>query len=323
MENKPNHTIETILIKVQEEGKKWVAFEGFELPDSVWGMHFFQSAIEAGAFCSDNHFRRDPEDGELIDQSYLYYPIENLIAECRQVTGPVPDLPAMLKSIEAFLHLEDIEPAALDQTGNFSLLLALGRVAAASKTVVITPLEWIAPYHIVEHRHQSAGLIYELGHSHRVLDSYSNLADARSAFEALAKEMPCKEERAFSDLLLVGQFKDQEFQLDIEGYPEYGCGMAITQAWVQNKALIVHQICDPALKTAVEQRFFIRLNNTSDGLSHLDDRLNGIVPGSSLQSFYDSNFRAVFNVEQLSVLKDHLHKVAPKKLQLPGKRFVP
>ena len=98
--------------------------------------------------------------GSLAFEKHLINPIEiDTSAIARQMAEQSLYLPAgkLIEDMEASLSQGLVFPVVWQRS--------------------VDPLKEIEEYHVIAHQHEG-GMIYEIGHSHRVLESFGNLVEA-------------------------------------------------------------------------------------------------------------------------------------------------
>lgn len=317
--------MEAVIKYLEDElksGNNWAAFEGGDLPDHRFGIHCFTSSIEAETFCSENLFTRDPEDGDLIDLNYGYHSIQNLLSEFGGHRVTPHNMLTSPKNIDDQLKTAGIESRYAWEQEDNCIQLAYGRVLPVRRKVSFIPEPIISAYHIVRHHHQYMGMIYELGHSSRILESFDKKEEAMAAFNRIAADIPPDEKHCRTELWLVAAYNGMQLHLDMEGPPMYNTGLVIAGAGHNHGILKINQVCDPLQTVTVEQRFFIQYDQTAKQLLMLNDRLEKINL-QGIRSYWSSGCQSVMGEELLHASKLFYGTGAPAQAQKNIKRNWP
>ncbi len=232
--------------------------------------------------------------------SYFFYSIDNLIKEFQVAQGLVLPMLTLPEQVEAMARENGVVAFSEHLHPFTATELAHGCIVPVMKPITFTPVERMEQFHIVCHAHEYKGLIYEVGHSHGILQTFSGFGTAEETFGELARRLPARTSRISYDLILVGQFRDQTLRLNSEGYPEYNTGLPLKTAFYEEGSLKINLIMDPFKQMTINQRFFAGYNSDKEQLVYFDDRLQEIVPGASVQSFIESNFRSNLGILLLS-----------------------
>ena len=267
------------------EGKPWVVFN--DQPDKDLhsiAKHFFTSAGAAAQFCDEANNAFDFMEQVFNFDNYVYMPVATLKAamayearessriDVTEITGQLAEQNLYLLPGSSFNQLE----ASLEQ-GLFFPVTWQG---------AIDPLKEIAEYHVIGHQH-NGGQIYEIGHSHRVLESFSNYREARGFMDnaVLYNELADKG----TDYLLVGRFHDRPLELDMEDYTMPHAGLTLVTAHHNyhhgHDYHEVQSLFEPAM---IEQYFFAGLHEGK--LRLYNDKLEPTTIGSIQHPFYLTHF---------------------------------
>ncbi|NII26136.1 hypothetical protein HB364_13665 [Pseudoflavitalea sp. X16] len=273
-----------VLEQQSQAGKPWVVYEKYKLPEHPSELSFFDSATAAAAFCEANQWVRDPEDGSYNEGCYHFHTAANLQAEYQYLSGEPPKL--LISPDVLWRHLLDnnIHPHNLFDERSAIIKLAYGRTEVMSKPITFIPNQVSSQYHIVQHSHQSAGLIYELGHGTKVLYSNSDYASAVGEFFSLGERLPPDQKGYSINLNFIIQYKDLPLILDMEGHPANNCGLTLGYVNNRNGQVAFELVCDHHRPIITNLQFFTRYDPEQSRLIHLDDRLTEISPGSTLLS---------------------------------------
>jgi hypothetical protein len=216
------------LDQVVKDGKPWVAFNeqaDKELHSNL--IHVFASAGEAERFCEDSNGAFDFAEQVFNFNNYIYMQAATLKASLEfeeRLANPIAiDTLAIARQMaEQNLYL----PAG-KSIADLKASLSQGLVFPAVWQRLVDPLKEIAEYHVIAHQHDG-GMIYEIGHSHRVLESFGSLGKTRSFMDSaiLFDELPDKG----TDYLVIGRFHGQPLELDVEGYAVPHSGLTLVTA---------------------------------------------------------------------------------------------
>lgn len=299
----------------QKAGNHWVVFEGYELADSVYRLHAMASAIEAQSFCDGNGWVREIEDGSYREASYHFHAIENLLREYRSMTGIQEEMKATIEELKSRLQEQSLEINTYGDSEDLLLQLGIGRIVPARRSITLIPEQVIDSFHIALHHHQYAGgLIYELGHSAELRLSFTDKDKAHEAFLELSETIPQNSQRSMTELLLIGSFKGEQLQLDMEGFPLYYTGLVLSTAGRVSSEVKIEAVRDLTQTINIEQRFFIRFDETHNCVLTLDDHLQVTSTSSQLRSYCGYNFMCYMSKENIERVKLQNSK-APKANQ--------
>lgn len=319
------HTAQLLdfLDRAKEEGKNWVAFNDLHdatlLPEQ---MHAFHSAADAEYFCSGHNYEAaqlsEHLPGYIGQPAYYHYmAIDSLRYAITGQSGKLPEV-----SMSEVSHLLQQQSLYLLPGGQYDRMEAVfqhGELFPVTWKKAVIPADEVVQYHVVQHEH-TGGQVYEIGHRHRVLESFTDFEQARLYMEGgvnLSESM-----REKYDYLLVGQFRDKPLRLDVEGYPEPGCGLtfmtAIRQYNTESRTSEyvwhpVHSLHDPV---SITQQLFAIYNPSDNRLKTYDGSLMETRPEENLASVYPSYFMYYdsitiknsikMNTENLKYLQENL-----------------
>ncbi|WP_179415558.1 hypothetical protein HDF19_00095 [Mucilaginibacter sp. E4BP6] len=264
-------------------GKPWVAYnvqDGNELhPNSI---RVFASALEAERYCEENNNAFDFAEQVFNFDNYIYMQAVTLKASLaleKQLTNPVAiDTSAIARQMaEQSLYLpagksiDDLEASFLQ-----------GLVFPVIWQRLVDPLKEIAEYHVIAHQH-NGGMIYEIGHSRRALESFSSLREARTFMDSavLFNELAGKE----ADYLIVGRFHGQQLELDVEGYAVPHSGLTLVTAHHNyENGHDYYELHSLSEKAVISQYFFLGLKDEKIVL--YNDKLEPTGIDQPQQPFY-------------------------------------
>ncbi|WP_126248093.1 hypothetical protein [Chitinophaga rhizosphaerae] len=223
--------VEKELGRLEEQGHRFVAFEGaFRNRDQIQ-LISFQTYNEAVKFCNRNAWVPDEED-QMREGNYHIHLTENLAAELKwQMHGIVPSVTPQTDIVR---ELSAIPNFSINLTGDLRALyrLAAGRTELMDGVRLIVPSEEAARFHVVRHQHQDqGGLIYELGHSATITFSSESLSDCK---QVMLQDDWIKHEskREIREVLIACEYKGKRFEIDDEGFPIGACGKVISSRYI-------------------------------------------------------------------------------------------
>ena len=266
-----------------KDNKPWVAFNDQadkELHPNA--MHVFASAGEAERFCEENNNAFDFAEQLFHFDNYIYMQAATLkgsIAFEKQLINPIEiDTSAIAQQMaEQSLYL----PAG-KSIDDLEASLSQGLVFPVIWQRLVDPLKEIAEYHVIAHQH-NGGMIYEIGHSHRVLESFGNFLEASTFMDSavLFNELAGKE----ADYLIIGRFHGQQLELDVEGYAVPHSGLTLVTAHHNyENGHDYHELYSLSEKATISQYFFLGLKDEKIAL--YNDRLEPTSLDSRQQAFY-------------------------------------
>jgi hypothetical protein len=278
-----NEQLISDLDQAVKDGKPWVAFNDQadkELHSNA--IHVFASAGEAERFCEESNGAFDFAEQVFNFDNYIYMQTATLKASLefeKQLANPIEiDIPAIARQLaEQNLYL----PAG-KSIDELEASLSQGLVFPVVWQRLIDPLKEIEEYHVIAHQH-NGGMIYEIGHSHRVLESFGSLKEARTFMDSavLFNELADKG----TDYLIVGRFHGQPLELDVEGYavPHSGLTLVTAQHNYEN-GHNYHELHSLSEKATISQYFFAGLKD--DKIVLYNDKLEPTSLGSGQQPFH-------------------------------------
>jgi hypothetical protein len=276
----------TFLDCAVSEGKPWVAFN--EQPDKellLPAIHVFSSAGEAERFCEDNNGIYDFTEQVFNFDNYMYMQAATLKASLafeERLANPITvDTSAIARQMaEQSLYL----PAG-KSIDDLEASLSQGLVFPVVRQRLIDPLKEIEEYHVIAHQH-SGGMIYEIGHSHRMMESFRSMSDARTFMDSavLFNELAGKG----TDYLIIGRFHGQALELDMEGCAVPHSGLTLVTAHHNHEhGHDYHELHSLSKKATLSQYFFIGLKDEKIAL--YNDMLEPASVGSRQQPFYPTH----------------------------------
>jgi len=268
------------------DGRPWVAFN--DQPDKErhqQAMHFFGSAGEAEQFCEESNGIYDFAEQFFNFDNYIFMQAATLKASVEleeRLANPIAiDTTAIAQQMaEQNLYL----PAG-KSIDDLEATLSQGLVFPVVWQHQIDPLKEIEEYHVIAHQH-SGGMIYEFGHSHRVLESFGSLREASSFMDSavLFNELADKG----TDYLIIGRFHDQPLELDMEGYAVPHSGLTLVTAHHDHEhGHDYHELHSLSEKATLSQYYFIGLKDEKIAL--YNDMLEPTSVGTRQQPFYPTH----------------------------------
>jgi len=266
-----------------KDGKPWVAFNNQTDKELHPGsIYVFASAGEAERFCEEFNGALDFAEQVFNFDNYIYMQAETLKASLefeKQLTNPIEiDTSAIARQMaEQSLYLQ-----AGKSIDDLEASLSNGLVLPVVWQRMVDPLREIADYHVIAHQH-NGGMIYEIGHSHRALESFSSLGEARTFMDSavLFNELADKG----ADYLIVGRFHGQQLELDVEGYAVPHSGLTLVTAHHNyENGHDYHELYSLSEKATISQYFFLGLKDEKIAL--YNDRLEPTSLDSRQQAFY-------------------------------------
>ncbi|RKR80677.1 hypothetical protein BDD43_0809 [Mucilaginibacter gracilis] len=321
------------LKEARAKGHRWVAFNERESQTPDWlRFHFFDSSADAEQYCYGRNF---PDD--LIDSPGLDHGVER------------PDeIPADYRFMAIDSLQAALQPEALTNINTeFDLVKSVGQLADQMKkqsvrlipgsqyegwrdtlqNELVFPVEWIktimpeqeiAQYHVVQHEHPGHQ-VYEIGHRHRVMESFNSFEQARDYMEHAVNLSSAMNERY--DYLLIGQYKNKPLKQGLEGDLPANCGLTLLTANYQysNDPKIMeyrwHHIHSPGDPAQIHQYMFAKFNRAEDKLDLYNVRLQKASPEDYTVSIFPSHFinypitlknSLIMNEQNLNYLKESL-----------------
>jgi hypothetical protein len=310
-------------------GQNWVVFNNNENHTPDWMKYrFFSSAAEAEENCSGRNYPPDyydqPDYGyEVIhfDDEAPDYRFMAIDTMQRLLEPPALNHKPLEMPINTIVELMDRQSVHLLPGGRYDQLLA------TFQKEELFPVEWIKPvipeqevaqFHVVEHEH-AGHQVYEIGHRHRVLESFSSFEQAHRYMEHCVSLSGAMGERP--DYLLIGQYHNKPCRLDMEGAPEANCGLTFLTANFQyntetkEREYVWHQIHSLQGPANIHQYMFAKYNVADGQLQLYNDRLQPADPRAYLVSVYPAHFNndpitikhsIIMNEKNLDYLKEEL-----------------
>jgi hypothetical protein len=288
------------LQQAQMEGKPWVAFD--DQPDKElhpMDLHFFASAAEAERFCDEANGPDTFADQVFNWDHYVFIQTETLAVRLGQqelvtiwddaarIAGQMAKQSLYLSAGHDFYDLEKA--------------LSSGLVYPVLWQRSIDPLTEIAEFHVIAHQH-NGGQIYEIGHSHRVLESFGSLKDARAFMDnaVLYNELGDKA----TDYLIVGRYHNQKLEMDMEGYAQPHSGLTLVTAHHNydhgHDYHELHSLFEPA---TISRNYFVGL--TDGKLRLYNDKLEQTTVTETYRPFYPAHFNNDYlNTKNSSIMNE-------------------
>jgi hypothetical protein len=268
-----------------KESKPWVVFD--DQPDKVLqpqDLHFFESASAAEKFC-------DAANGAFDFVEQMYYPdnyryIQAAALKSSLEVGMAESISHDVSAVARQMVEQNLFLLPGTSYEVFEKALSRGHLQPVSWQRTIVPLKEIAEYHVIAHQHDG-GMIYEIGHSRRLMASFDNLRDARTFMDSavLYNELADKG----TDYLIVGRFHDQRLELDMEGHAMPHSGLTLVTAnYNFENSHDYHELQSLFEPATVRQHFFA---GVKDGeLCLFNDKLEPTTVGMAQQPFYPTYF---------------------------------
>ena len=270
-------------------GFRWVGYPGTDRPLTTENLLCFNSAMEASNWC------QLPENeagaGQTMVEVRYFKPITDILISIElkltgkePVTFPPEDIPEILQKCQ-------VSPIFRHTYDSLCIQLSTGEIAVANHTRELVPAEHIERYHLVSHHHQ-LHQNFQVGHSVRLIESFTHFSEGHRKFLELAPELTHDRAESIADLILVGQFRNGDILLDIEGRPDINTGITVATAYEYMGVLKLEANANLHLPQTIDQRLFVKLDAGVKGLQFLNDNLEPANTNTSFQSvhhywFYD------------------------------------
>jgi hypothetical protein len=286
--------------EAEKEKKPWVAFD--DQPDKElhpMELHFFSSAVEAERFCDEANGADTFADQVFNWDHYVFMQTDTLAArleikELKTVWNDAARIAGQMAKQNLYL------PAGHDFY-DLEKAVSSGLVYPVLWQRSIDPLTEIAEYHVIAHQH-SGGQIYEIGHSIRMMESFGSLRDARVFMDSavLFNELADKG----TDYLIVGHYRDQKLELDIEGYAQPHSGLTLVTAHHNydhgHDYHELHLLFEPA---TISRNYFVGL--TDGKLRLYNDKLEQTTVTETYRPFYPAHFNNDYlNTKNSSIMNE-------------------
>ncbi|WP_439696986.1 hypothetical protein ACFGVS_00485 [Mucilaginibacter sp. AW1-7] len=266
-------------------GNPWVVFN--DQPDKILqpqDLRFFSSAGAAEKFCDAANGEFDFAEQMFHSDNYRYMQAATLKAslEMDVEKNIKMDITAVARQM-AEQNLSLLPGTSYDV---FESALSRGQLLPVSWQRTIDPLKEIEEYHVIAHQH-SGGMIYEIGHSHRVLESFGSSGEARSFMDSVVfyNELADKG----TDYLIVGRFPGQSLELDVEGYAVPHSGLTLVTAHHNYENGHDYHELQPLSEPATVSRYFF-MGVRDGGLLLFNDKLEPTTLDVVQQPFYPTHF---------------------------------
>lgn len=290
----------------EASGWNWVAFSARQNEDQRPPVfEGFISAAEAQAYCNDNGISRsypyedDPYDVREEYMDYRFMPVDTLQKTYQMDKEiKVADLP--LGSLTEKMSGQSIQFLPGQSIEQVQPLLQSGAVFPVQWNNMIDPAQEVDRFIVVAHRH-AGHQVYEIGHSIRVVDSFSYLEKAEACFKEQVRQYTDNTDK--NDYLLIGHYKGRELIQDMEGWPESYSGITLRTANyqydtdLQAKVWNVQEINTLDEPKGIRHFLYARFDLNSEKLTLYNDRLREIKPEDLKVSTYPDQF----NYERLTI----------------------
>jgi hypothetical protein len=210
------------------EGKPWVAFRDDHEDITVSGnFTFFSSATEAEEFCDQLNYQLDPFEPNFGFENYIYTPVESLKRELEMIGSLKTSVDIDAVSIADQMAAQGLYLLPGKSIEDLQATFQQGLVYPVLWKKTIDPIEAIADFHVIGHRH-NGGQVYETGHSTRLMETFNKYNQAKNFIgnAVLYAELSDKD----IDYVLVGRFHNSPLQLDMEGYAQPHSGITLLTA---------------------------------------------------------------------------------------------
>lgn len=286
--------------EAQKEKKPWVAFD--DQPEKElhpFDLHFFSSAAEAERFCDEANGPDTFVDQVFNWDHYVFMQADTLAArlELKELVTIWDDA----ARIAGQMAMQNLHLPAGHDFYDLEKAVSSGLVYPVLWQRSIDPLAEIAGYHVIAHQH-SGGQIYEIGHSIRMMETFGSLRDARVFMDSavLFNELADKG----TDYLIVGRYRDQQLELDMEGYAQPHSGLTLVTAHHNydhgHEYHEVHSMFEPA---TISRNYFVGL--TDGKLRLYNDKLEQTTVRDAYRPFYPAHFNNdYFNTKNSSIMNE-------------------
>lgn len=305
------------LEEAKAQGHNWVAYD--DQPDGNLNplqLHSFHSVSEAEAFCNAFYYSNDfPE--LLHQEHYRYMAIDSLRYSLTHPGAKEPDI--AMGAVTGLMREQSVYLLPGGKYDQMEAVFQHGELFPVVWKKAIIPDEEVAVYHVVQHEH-TGGQLYEVGHHHRVMESFTTFEQAHEYMQRAVDQSGAMREQY--DYLLVGQYHHKPLTLDMEGAPETNCGLTFITAHYQYnvdsgaKEYIWHPIHSLRDVVSLEQHMFAMYHPSVNQLKLYDDCLMEAKPQDCTVSVYPAHFNyydsihiqnsQIMNIENLEYLKETL-----------------
>ncbi|SDF44797.1 hypothetical protein SAMN05216464_11847 [Mucilaginibacter pineti] len=268
-------------------GWNWTAFstrpnEDQRPPD----FEGFISADKAQAYCNDNGVSRsypyedDPYDVREEYLDYRFMPVEALQKAYHADKG-ITTINFPLGSLKEAMSSQSVQFLPGQTTEQALPLLQAETIFPVQWNKLIDPAQEVDRFHVIGHRH-AGHQVYEIGHSTRVVGSFSSLAEAEKCFKEQVRQYTDNTDK--NDYLLIGQYKGREVVQDMEGWPESYSGLTLKTANyqydndLQAKIWNVQEISTLDEPKGIRHFLYARFDPESEKLTLYNDRLQETRP---------------------------------------------
>ncbi|MDN5287454.1 MAG: hypothetical protein JWR38_3728 [Mucilaginibacter sp.] len=306
MEESNRREITDFLIQAKVTGHHWVAFEWSPGKD-IHTFHGFESAGEAEQFCNDTNatFNTQEQDWEYAD--YRYMPVQT-VQSAFEGNTPWHILAISLTSIRSQMNGQAADLLPGQQLEEFFPFLQSEGVFPVQWTKQIDPSANIERFYVIGHHHPGHQ-VYEIGHSTKIYDSFTSINQADEFLQILTAQDP--RNQAQQDYLLVGQYRDQQLRINLEGWPENYSGITLKTAFYQYDPVLkekswqvseVNLLSDPI---NIKHFLYARYDMSEGKLKLYDDRLQETKPEDLTVSTYPAHF----SYEELTIKKSIIMEI--------------
>lgn len=314
----PQLPIETYLKNCLKHGRQWLVLEGNDLhfdQNTAWAL---SSSLNALRVCRDQRQEIDATTGSIRQSHYRFHAIPNLLKEKAQLleleSGKPLSLVVHMTELRQELAAREI---VLPDYERNCIELAMGRIVRASLSICEPPQERLRFYHLYICAAAAEGTGIDADRSLTRMGSYWDQATARLRFAQLAAEL--NGSIAPMDLLLIGQYRGTELQLDRSGRPFLNSGLVLESICNRPHVGRVVETYDPYIPMPSHLDFSLTWDAKS-GLLECDEHLDPLYGDRPMQSLVDEHFQQMVDPRLLETARQQIALQEQSKVSRPRRQ---
>lgn len=302
IDEKNKRELKAYLLREFCAGNKWVAFDHKAQHLTCDDVQCFRTLAAGSGFCER---MRDDCYGQ-VEPSYYY--LKHLGATLREMSGV-----SVSDKIDTGRLQEEINKHPLEgchERQNIVNELAKGELCPAfyKKTIDLPDIQ---NYTLIAHWYPR-GLVYEIGHQFKVLNSFKELDEGLGVLKSEAAHVSRPVEGQRPELLLIGEIKNKKLQLDYEAVPDKNTGFVFAIANPQSHSAIESEYDIQKLWTGkpfdLKEPLLAKFNTMNSSLEFYDGNLKKISPQDTIEYFdfryFDTRPFQIVNLQKKTIAGD-------------------
>jgi hypothetical protein len=312
--------IDYFLLNGGEKAHKWVAFD-FSNSKQMNYPHGFESAAEAVEFYSAANTHFDYNEQNFVDGNYHYMPLTSFIEALTSQYSP-GDFQVLPEQLIAQLAVQDVQLFGSMDSESMMHLVRSGSIFPVQYDKEIDLKQEVDRFIVVAHHH-AGHHVYEIGHSTKVMDTFTTLEKADAFLKDLTRQYHNNTDK--NDYQLTGLYRGQDYHYDLEGTPENYSGATLKTAFFQYdadlkaKAWQVDTWQNMDEPKTLRHFLYAQYDEEKERFKLLDDRLTETRPNEIKISTYPSYFiNKKLTIKQLEIMNEQSYEYVKDQLFYMG-----